>query len=59
MATRYSIRIWKDGAGHWCEIRDQHRRLVKKSWGPGSRAAARDDARRVVANLAAQQETAA
>lgn len=51
--STYKIRVWRDGAGHWFEVRVDGR-VVQTTWGPGSASAARADAWRVVENLRAK-----
>ncbi len=60
MKTRYSIRIRPERIagedGHWFEIRDAQRRVVRSSWGLGAASYARDDARRAVQALEHEQQ---
>ncbi len=49
--TTYSIRYWKDGNGHWLEVRDAKRNLVASAWNHGSKDVAIADARHIIARL--------
>ena len=58
--SNYTIRIWQDGDGHWCEVRLRNhdgRRLVK-AWTPGKIAAARGEARDAIAKHQAERREA-
>lgn len=51
MKSTYTIRVWPDGRGHWFQILDRQCNVVQTTWGVGSAAAAREDAKRIVENL--------
>ena len=48
---RMTIRYRRDGDGHWYELRDRARRLVKTAWLAGEKQYAQREARQVRANL--------
>lgn len=55
--SNYTIRIWQDGDGHWCEVRlrDPNARTLVKAWTPGKIACARAEARDAIAKHQAER----
>lgn len=58
--ANYSIRIWAEGDGHWCEVRlrNRERTLVSTAFLPGSIKAARADGRDAIAKHQAERRLA-